>query len=87
MVREIPQLAIQWFENHSKAHALFCADVPLLCTGLSAGVKLFEQGVPVRMIASPCPGLTFLMTDRPVRNFRSFRGIPGVAPFKGPFRK
>ncbi len=83
-VREMPQLALQWFDNHSRAHALFLrGDVPLLCTGLSVGVKLFEQGVPVRMIASHVSGLTFLMTDRPVRNFHDLRGQTLVLPFEG----
>lgn len=83
-VREVPQLRLKWFDNHSRAHALFLRkDVQILATGLSVGVQFFAQGAPVRMIGSHVSGLTFLMSDGPARNFRDLRGRTLVLPFEG----
>jgi len=82
--REVPGLVLKWFDNHSTAHALFLrGDVQILSTGLSVGVRFFRQGMPVRMIGSTVSGLTFLIADAPVRNFRDLCGRTLVLPFEG----
>ncbi|GBC61464.1 hypothetical protein DENIS_2424 [Desulfonema ishimotonii] len=80
----LPDVQVKIFTNHSQAHSLFLkGDVQLLSTGLSVGVRFFRQGVPIKIINSYVSGLTWLVTDRPVKDFRDLKGTTLCLPFAG----
>jgi len=59
----LPDIEVKIFTNHSQAYALFLnGKVHILSTGLSVGVRLFRQGVPVRIVNSYVSGMTYLVT-------------------------
>lgn len=59
----LPDIEVKIFTNHSQAYALFLnKKVQILSTGLSVGVRLFRQGVPVRIVNSYVSGMTYLVT-------------------------
>ncbi len=72
------------FSNHARAHALFLrGEIDLLATGLSIGKGFFDRGAPVRMINGYVTGMTWLVTDRPIREMSDLAGLPLVLPFQG----
>ncbi|MFH2133278.1 MAG: ABC transporter substrate-binding protein [bacterium] len=78
-------LKVTVFASHSQAHALFLrGDIPLLVTGLSVGIRFFENGIPVQIINSYVSGMTCLVTrGRKVNNFRELVGEEILLPFAG----
>ncbi len=80
----LPGVNVKIFTNHSQAHALFLkGEVPILCTGLCVGVGFFRQGVPVKIINSHVSGLTWLVTNTPVSQWKELRGKTLYLPFPG----
>lgn len=83
-VKSLPGVKVKLFTNHSQAHALFLkGEVQILCTGLCVGVGFFRQGVPVKIINSHVSGLTWLVTDTPVSQWKELRGKTLYLPFPG----
>ena len=77
---------VKCFENHSQAHSLFLkGEAEMIATGLSVAVRLFRQGVPVKIVNSYVSGLTYLVTTKEMHPFR-FRDLQGMTlclPFPG----
>nr|NJM01908.1 ABC transporter permease subunit [Desulfobacula sp.] len=83
-VKNLPGVKLTIFYNHSQAHSLFLTGkAQILSTGISVGVQFFRQGVPVKIINSHVTGLSFLVTTRPIREFRELKGMKIWLPFPG----
>ncbi len=82
--QSLGHLKIKVFHNHSQAHALFLrGQAQMLATGLSVGVRFFDQGVPVKIINSHVAGLSYLVSTRPVKGFGDLVGQKIWLPFPG----
>lgn len=81
----LPDIEVTVFASHSQAHTLFLRkDIPLLVTGLSVGIRFFENGVPVQIINSYISGMTALVTRGEVlERFGQLKGKTLYLPFAG----
>jgi len=75
-------------QNLAQANAEFVrGDADLLLTGLSVGMKMFEQGVPVKMLASHVSSLSYLVVNKEltgdVNSFADLAGYTISFPFPG----
>ncbi len=81
---EMPELDVRTFSGHAQVHALFAkGDVRLMATGLSAGICLFQNGVPVRMVNAYVSGMTWMVADRRVSNLSDLEDTGLILPFEG----
>ncbi len=79
----LPETQVSVFINHSQAHARFIhqADV-LILTGLSVGKRLYEQGVPIRILASLVSGLTWWVgVDITIQRIQQLKNQTIYVPF------
>ena len=83
--RNIEELDVTIFSNHSQAHTLFLrGDVQVLSTGLSVGLNFFQQDIPVQVINSYVSGLSYLVTrGNAVTDFQELKGRTIYLPFEG----
>ncbi len=75
-------------QNLAQAHASFVrGDAELLLTGLSVGIKMFEQGVPVKILSSHVTSLSYLVINQElageVDSFGDLAGQTISFPFPG----
>ena len=83
--RNLDELEVTIFSNHSQAHTLFLrGDIQLLSTGLSVGLNFFKQQIPVQIVNSYVSGLSYLVTrHKIVEDFQEIRGQALYLPFEG----
>lgn len=79
---------VEIVQSRAQAHARFIrGDAELLLTGLSVGMKMFEQGVPVKMLASHVASLSYLVVNKElagdVQTFTDLKGQTVSFPFSG----
>lgn len=75
-LEKIPELEARMYINHSQANALFLrGDASLLLTGLAVGRKLYEQGIPLSIVASHVTGLSYIVSAKSVAPLRSFKDL------------
>jgi NitT/TauT family transport system substrate-binding protein len=80
----LPGMKVRIFHDHSQAHSLFLSSrAQIISTGISVGIQFFRQHVPVKMINAYVTGLSFLVTNRPVKGFRDLKGQKIWLPFPG----
>jgi len=83
-VDNMPGVRLKIFHSHPQAHAIFLRnEAQILSTGISVGVSFFRQKIPVKIINSHVSGLSFLVTTRPIRDFRDLVGEKIWLPFPG----
>ena len=81
---DIPELEAEVYVSHARAHVLFAkGEIRILATGLAPGIRLFEKGVPIRILNTYVSGLTWIVADRIVTNLSDLEGVPLVLPFEG----
>jgi len=76
---------VELFTNQSQANAIFLRqETPLLVTGLSVGIDLYRNGVPVQAVNSFVTGLSYLVTsDTTITQLSDLRGKSIYIPFEG----
>ena len=84
----VENIDVKVVHNLAQAHASFIrGDADLVLTGLSVGMKFFEQGLPVKIIASHISSLSYLVynTDKikKVEHFKDLVGEKIWFPFPG----
>lgn len=86
--QDMGNVDIKVVHNLAQAHALFIrGDADLIVSGLSVGMKFFNQGIPVKLIASHVASLSYLIYNRnELENVTSFTDLVGqkiLFPFPG----
>lgn len=84
----VKTIDVKVVHNLAQAHASFVrGDADLVLTGLSVGMKFFEQGIPVKIIASHISSLSYLVYNvdkiSKVEDFKDLAGGKIWFPFPG----
>jgi NitT/TauT family transport system substrate-binding protein len=76
---------VELYTNQSQANAIFLRqETPLLVTGLSVGIDMYRNGVPVKAVNSFVTGLSYLVTsDITITQLSDLRGKSIYIPFEG----
>lgn len=83
--RQFPNVKLVLFADQSQANTEFIrGDVSILVSGLSVGVDLYRNGVPVQAANSFVSGLSYLVTyGKPVTSLKDLVGKSIYIPFEG----
>jgi len=81
----LPGLNVEIFENHPQANAQFMAEEDLvLVTGLSVGIDMFKNEVPLQLINTNVTGLSYIVTcNVEINSFAELAGHEIYLPFEG----
>ncbi len=81
----LPGLNVEIFDNHPQAHAQFMAEDNLvLVTGLSVGVDMFKNEVPLQLINTNVTGLSYIVScNIEINSFADLAGHEIYLPFEG----
>lgn len=77
--KKVSNIDVKVIHNLAQAHASFVrGDADLVLTGLSVGVKFFDQGIPVKIIASHVSSLSYLVynSDK-IKKIEHFKDLTG----------
>lgn len=83
--RQFTNVKLVLFADQSQANTEFIrGDVSILVSGLSVGVDLYRNGVPVQAVNSFVSGLSYLVTSgTPVTSLKELAGKSIYVPFEG----
>lgn len=83
--RQFPHVKMILFADQSQANTEFIrGDVSILVSGLSVGIDLYKNGVPVQAANSIVSGLSYLVTyGTPVTSLKELVGKSIYVPFEG----
>ena len=83
--QELENVELTLYTSQEQANTLFArGEVSVLVSGLSVGLGLFRNGLPVQMSASYVSGLSYLVTTDPVvHSFADLGGREVYVPFAG----
>jgi len=83
--RQFPQVNLVLYADQSQANTEFIrGEVSVLVSGLSVGVDLYKNGVPVQVANSFVSGLSYLVTyGKPVTSLNELVGKSIYIPFEG----
>ena len=81
----LPGMTVEIFDNHPQAHAQFMAEDNLvLVTGLSVGVDMFKNDVPLQLINTNVTGLSYIVScNLEINSFADLAGHEIYLPFEG----
>lgn len=81
----VPGMKVEIFENHPQANAQFLGSEDIvLVTGLSVGVGMFTNDVPVKLINTNVTGLAYLVScNLEINRFADLAGHEIYLPFEG----
>lgn len=84
-VKALPNTKLVLFTNHAQASAQFIKDEnAVLVTGLSVGVDMFRNQVPIQVFNSSVSGLSYLVgCNIEVNDFSELKGKEVYLPFEG----
>ncbi|MEA4811927.1 MAG: hypothetical protein VB108_05085 [Anaerolineaceae bacterium] len=83
--KAMPNTKVSLFSNHPQASALFIKEEnTVLVSGLSVGVDMFKNGVPLQIFNSNVSGLSYLVgCNQEVKGFADLKGKEVYLPFEG----
>ncbi len=83
--KHLPGMKVEIFENHPQANAQFLGSEDLvLVTGLSVGMGMFNNEVPVKLINTNVTGLAYLVScNKEINTFADLAGQEIYMPFEG----
>ncbi len=84
-VKTLPNTKLVLFTNHAQASAQFIKDEnTVLVTGLSVGVDMFRNQVPIQVFNSSVSGLSYIVgCNIEVKDFSELKGKEVYIPFEG----
>jgi ABC-type nitrate/sulfonate/bicarbonate transport system substrate-binding protein len=81
----LPGMTVEIFDNHPQAHAQFISEPDtVLVTGLSVGINMFNNEVPIEIINTNVTGLAYLVScNLEINSFADLKGHEIYLPFEG----
>lgn len=82
---QLENVQVVLYTNQSQANTLFLrGEVSILITGLSVGMDMYKNDVPLQIINTYVSGLSYLVTfGEPVTAFEDLKGKEVYVPFEG----
>ncbi len=83
--KEIDQAQLTLFTSQEQANTLFMrGEISMLVGGLSVGLSLYRNGIPIQIQSTYVSGLSYLVTTGNVTNrFSDIKGTQVYVPFSG----
>jgi NitT/TauT family transport system substrate-binding protein len=83
--KSMPNVDLTLYTNQEQVNTLFArGEVDVMVTGLSVGVTLYKNNVPLQMVNSYVSSLSYMVTSgEQVNSFADLKGKEVYVPFKG----